>query len=200
MTGRWDVVKGEVCRQKLRFRIIDSTRAGTEVKKGVIEIQLYLEILDFLAVEAIAKEGLLTACLRKLQPRRASETTLRELRPGSPLERGHAPTHPESRDYVLPPNQLAPATNTSWPNLWRISSQEYFRGICFDADAQRMCTTDDQAKRAQSEPEQPGGEREKRNYPASHTDGELSFQVPGHCVSASKSYLHLVTCRFPQRG
>jgi len=49
------IIENEISCQKLRLRSVDSTRAGPEVKEGVIEVQLHLEGLDDLAVEAIAK-------------------------------------------------------------------------------------------------------------------------------------------------
>jgi hypothetical protein len=49
------IVENEICCQKLRLRSVDSTRAGPEVKEGVIEVQFHLKGLEDLAVEAIAE-------------------------------------------------------------------------------------------------------------------------------------------------
>ena len=65
MTLRWVSLKAKFAAKQLRFRGIDSTGAGAEVKNCVIEIEFHLKILDNLAVEAIAKEDLLAGGLRK---------------------------------------------------------------------------------------------------------------------------------------
>ena len=58
------VIESEISREELCFRFVDSARAGAEVKEGVIEVHLNLEVLGFLTVEAIAKKGLLAGGLR----------------------------------------------------------------------------------------------------------------------------------------
>src|SRR5580704_4090906 len=59
------VVKFEISSQNSRFCCVDSAGAGAKIEHRVIKIQLHLEILDHLTVEAISKKNFRTLGLRK---------------------------------------------------------------------------------------------------------------------------------------